>query len=516
MTDGPRTTADYVRFWGARRPDHVALKWDLGLLTYAELDARSNRVAQALKAAGIGPADRVAFLDKNGPEQIELFFGAAKLNAVPCPINYRLAPPEIAFILKDSESKVFVVGDEFSAAVEKERDELGGIKVVVMGSEYESWLSGHDPVDPLQPQGPLDVAYQLYSSGTTGRPKGVQLTQANLAAGFSIYPEIMGFGADTVSLVAMPLYHIGGGGWALVGLRSGATDILVREIVPDRLVDTIVTERITHGFLVPAVLQLLLGVPCVDQRDFSELQSLLYGASPISEKVLTQAMNTFRCHFVQAYGLTESSGTVVYLPAEDHDPDGPKRHRLRGVGVPTRGTQAKIADPTTGEPVETGQVGEIWVKGPTVMLGYWHMPDQTDSTITPDGWLRTGDAGYQDEDGYFYVHDRVKDMIVSGGENIYPAEVENVVMSHPEVADVAVIGVPSDRWGETPRAMVVRTAGSDLTEEDLLAYCRERLAGFKCPTGVEWMKELPRNPSGKVLKKDLRAPFWAGRERNVN
>lgn len=516
MIEIPTTTADYVRQWGAHRPDHLALKWDGGQLTYAELDERSSRVAQALQADGVGPGDRVAFLDKNGPEQIELFFGAAKLNAVPCPVNYRLAPPEVAFIVNDSEAKVFVVGDEFAAAVDKVSDDLAATRLIVMGPEYEGWIAAHDPQDPRQPQLPGDVAYQLYSSGTTGRPKGVQLSQANLEAGMSCYPEIFGIGPDAVSVVAMPLYHIGGGGWALVALRLGATDVLVREIVPDRLVDTIVGERVTHGFLVPAVLQFMLGVPGIASRDFSALEALLYGASPISEKVLASSIRTFGCRFVQAYGLTESTGTVVHLPAADHDPDGPNRHRLRGVGVPIPGTEAKIADAVTGGPVPTGEVGEIWIKGPTVMLGYWHMPDQTAATITPDGWLRTGDAGYQDADGYFYVHDRVKDMIVSGGENIYPAEVENAVMSHPDVADVAVIGIPSDKWGETPRAMVVRTPGSSLTEEELMAYCRERLAGFKCPTSVEWIAELPRNPSGKVLKKDLRAPFWAGRERKVN
>jgi acyl-CoA synthetase (AMP-forming)/AMP-acid ligase II len=188
---------------------------------------------------------------------------------------------------------------------------------------------------------------------------------------------------------------------------------------------------------------------------------------------------------------------------------------LRACGIPTPDTEARIVDPATGEDMPAGQVGEIWVKGPTVMAGYWHLPAETEAVVRPGGWLRTGDAGYQDADGYFYVHDRVKDMIVSGGENVYPAEVENAVMSHPEVADAAVIGIPDDRWGETPMAVVVRRPGSDLTEQALRAYCRDRLAGFKCPTSVVWVDELPRNPSGKVLKKVLRAPYWEGRERPV-
>lgn len=516
MSGEPTTTAGYLRHWASQRPERTALKWEGGQVTYAELDRRSSQVAQALRAAGVGPGDRVAFIDKNGPEQVELFFAAAKLNAVPCPVNYRLAPPEVAFIVDDSEAKVLVAGEELGPVVDKISGEIPGTRVIMMGSEYESWRDAHDPEDPAAEQGPGDVAYQLYSSGTTGRPKGVQLTQANLAAGMSVYPDLLGIGGDSVSVVAMPLYHIGGGGWALVGFRLGATNVLVREVVAERLIDTLVEERVTHGFVVPAVLQFMLAVPGVETRDFSALEGLLYGASPISERVLAKSIETFGCKFVQAYGLTESTGTVVYLPAADHDPDGPNRHRLRAVGIPIPGTEAKIADPITGEPTPEGEVGEIWVKGPTVMLGYWHMAEQTAAAVTPDGWLRTGDAGYQDADGYFYVHDRVKDMIVSGGENIYPAEVENVIMSHPGVADVAVIGIPSDRWGETPRAMVVRAGGSDLDEAGLIAYCRERLAGYKCPTSVEWIDALPRNPSGKVLKKDLRAPFWQGRERNVN
>jgi long-chain acyl-CoA synthetase len=521
MGERPTTTADILRHWVARRPDDPALRWSGGHMTYRELDERSSRLAQALRAEGVGPGRRVAFLDKNSPEQVELFFAAAKLNAVPCPVNYRLAPPEIAYIVGDSEASVFAVGEEFVPAVEKIASELPGVRFLVIGAgsgEWQSlaeWRDSHPAEDPHEPQEPGDVAYQLYSSGTTGRPKGVQLTQANLFAGLGIYPRIMGLGDRSVSLVAMPLYHIGGGGWLLAGMSWGAVTVLVREIVPDQLVETIVAERVTHGFLVPAVLQFMLGVPGVEDHDFGALECILYGASPISERVLASAIKVFGCQFVQAYGLTESTGTVVYLPAGDHDPDGPNRHRLRAIGLPTPGTEVRIVDPISLDDRPVREVGEIWVKGPTVMAGYWHMPEQTAETIREGGWLRTGDAGFVDEDGYFYVHDRVKDMIVTGGENVYPAEVENVIMSHPEVADAAVIGVPSDRWGETPRAVVVRTPGSELTEKDLLAYCRERLAGFKCPTSVQWIEELPRNPSGKVLKKDLRAPFWEGRTRLV-
>ncbi len=513
--DQPLTTADILRRWATLRPGHPALRWEKGELSYAELDARANRVARALEADGIGPGDRVAFLDKNSPEQVELFFGASKLGAVPCPVNYRLAAPEVAFIVGDAKAKVFVVGEEFAALADKIAGDLEGVHILTTGASYDRWRDRQENQDPAVELAPGDVAYQLYSSGTTGRPKGVQLTHANLTAGMGLYPAVMGLGPESVSVVPMPLYHIGGGGWALAGISQGATNVLVREIVPNRFVDTLVDERVTHGFLVPAVLGFMLAVPDVDKKDFSALQALLYGASPISEKVLAASVRTFGCKFVQAYGLTESTGTIIYLPAEDHDPDGPNRHRLRAVGVPTPGSQAKIVDAATGEELAVGEVGEIWVKGPTVMAGYWNLDDQTAEAITPDGWLRTGDAGYVDADGYFYVHDRVKDMIVSGGENVYPAELENALMAHPGVADVAVIGVPSERWGETPLAMVVRAPGSEVTEAELIAFCRERLAGFKVPSGVVWLDALPRNPSGKVLKKDLREPYWHGRSRMV-
>jgi long-chain acyl-CoA synthetase len=538
MTDvTPRTTGAFVRHWAAHRPGHPALRWAGGELTYAELDMRSSRVASALRAEGVGPGRRVAYLDKNSPEQFELFFGAAKLNAVPCPVNYRLAAPEIADIVRDSEATVFAVGEEFLPTVEtldigarivvieapgsdgaESRDGAGSGGGARRWPAFAEWRDAHEAVDPMAPQEPGDVAFQLYSSGTTGRPKGVQLTQGNLASGMVIYPEISGFGPDAVSVVAMPLYHIGGSGWALAGFSVGATNVLVREIVPPALVSLLETERVTHGFLVPAVLQFLLAVPGVEDRDYSALRCMLYGASPISDRVLADSIRTFGCDFVQLYGLTESTGTVVFVPATDHDPGGPNSHRLRGIGKPVPGTEARVVDPVTGVDVPDGEVGEIWIKGPTVMLGYWHLPDLTAETVRDGGWLRTGDAAYRDADGYMYVHDRVKDMIVSGGENIYPAELENAIMSLPGVSDVAVIGVPHDRWGETPKAMVVRAGteqGAALTESDVISHCRRLLAGYKCPTSVDWFAVLPRNPSGKLLKKDLRAPYWEGRSRMV-
>jgi long-chain acyl-CoA synthetase len=515
-----RATADIIRTWGAERPDVDALRWGDGRsMTYAELHERSSRVAQGLLAEGVGAEDRVAILDKNGPEYFEWFFGAAKINAVPTPVNWRLAPREVAYIVNDAQARLLLVGQEFLPVLQAIAGDLAETtRVLVIGGadgyeSWDAWRDRHEAVDPMVPQADGDVAFQLYSSGTTGLPKGVQLTNSNLFSGLPMYEEIMGMDADSVNLVAMPLFHIGGGGWALAGMVSGIPGVLVRDIDPVKLVELIEREGITHAFLVPAVLQFMLMVPGMKERDYSQLKCFLYGASPISTQVLAESVRTFGCTFMQAYGLTETTGTVVLLPGDDHDPDGPNAHRLRAAGKPLELIDLRIVDPATAQDMAVGEVGEIWVRGPLVMKGYWNLPDETAKSISADGWFRTGDAGYLDADGYVYIHDRVKDMIVSGGENIYPAEVENVLMGHPAVADVAVIGVPSERWGETPKAVVVRKG--EVTDEELIAYCRERLAKYKCPTSVDWVEALPRNPSGKILKKDLRAPYWEGRERFV-
>jgi long-chain acyl-CoA synthetase len=275
-------------------------------------------------------------------------------------------------------------------------------------------------------------------------------------------------------------------------------------------------HRVTHAFLVPAAIQFMLAVPGVDDADFSSLRVFVYGASPISEAVLSKAIAVLGCDFWQAYGLTETTGAVVNLPPEDHDPTGPNAHRLRSCGVAGPGVELRLVDISTGEDVPTGEVGEIWIRSRQVMKGYWNQPEATEEAITEDGWFRSGDVGYLDADGYLYIHDRVKDMIVSGGENVYPAEVENVLMAHPAVADVAVIGVPSERWGEEPKAIVVKAGDAEVTPEELIDFTRGKLAKFKCPTSVEFTDALPRNPSGKVLKKDLRAPYWEGRDRMVH
>ncbi len=518
--------AEIVRVHGGDRADHTAIIQSDRTLTWAELYERSCRVAQALQDVGVGSQDRVAFLDKNGIEHFEVFFGAALLNAVCVDVNWRLAGPEVEYIVNDSAARVFVVGPDFVPLLDSIAANLSSVDTIVVigGHEqhesYADWVARYPAVDPGATSALDDVAFQLYSSGTTGRPKGVMLSNSNFFGLLPAARELWELSPDAVNLVAMPLFHIGGGGWATAGMYDGCTSVIVRELDPTALVGMFGQYGITHAFLVPVALQFMLMVPGVEDADFSSLQVMVYGASPISDDVLARSIEVFKCKFWQAYGMTESTGTVVNLPPEDHDLNGPNTHRLRSCGVAGPGVELRIVDvdatTDTAIDVPTGEVGEIWVRTRQVMKGYWNLPEETAKAITPEGWLRTGDAGYVDDDGYLYIHDRVKDMIVSGGENVYPAEVENVLMGHPAVADCAVIGVPHDTWGETGKAIVVRVAGSDLSEQELIDYCRERLARFKCPTSVDWIDALPRNPSGKILKKDLREPYWAGRDRRVS
>jgi acyl-CoA synthetase (AMP-forming)/AMP-acid ligase II len=553
VTSDQGTLTRALRERAGAHPDRLAFICGERRVTFGDFDRRVDQVARALRTAGVGHGDRVAILDKNSIEYLEQLYGAARLGAVQVPVNYRLAPDEVAFIVNNAQAAVLIVGPEFVPILEAVAGKLEHTKhlVVISGDagaasagvpagqagqagqagylDYERWLAAYEaePDAPAPELALSDVFVQLYSSGTTGLPKGVMLTHDNFGAALPLIREEWAIDADTVLMIAMPMYHIAGCALSAGALYHGITGVIMREPDPVAIVQAIETHRVSIAFLVPVLLLFLQQLPAAKTADLSSLQLLVYGASPISDDVLRGAMRLLpHTAFMQVYGLTETTGAITRLPPEDHRPDGPRGHRLRSAGLPNRLTELKIIDPATGAELPRGEVGEILSRTAQNMKGYWGLAQATEDTMLPGGWLRTGDAGYLDDDGYLYINDRVKDMIISGGENIYPAEVENVLMSHPAVADCAVIGVPDEKWGETPKALVVRavdagdgSAGGEVGEVgevELISYCRDRLAHFKCPSSIEWREEIPRNPTGKVLKRELRRPYWEGQDRAVH
>jgi long-chain acyl-CoA synthetase len=477
-------------------------------------------VAQALAAEGVGPQDRVAFIDKNGAEFFEVWIGAAKLNAVMTPISWRLAASEMCHIINDAEARVLLVGSDSVGHLETIRDQLVTVRTIVVldgpsdHQSYEKWSSRWPAIDPDKMAGDDDVAIQVYTSGTTGLPKGPMLTNTNLGlmAGVGLAQQV---DSDSNYLIAMPLFHLGGAGMALSSLTIGANTVLARESDPAALLQTIQRERITNAFLVPAALQSLTALEEAAEGDYSALRAIAYGASPITNAVLERSMEMFGCNFFQIYGLSET-GILTQLDPADHDPRGPRAHLLRSAGKPFSHLEVTVVDPDTGRARPPDHVGEIWTRSAQVMKGYWRKPEESAKAITADGWFRTGDAGYLDPDGYLFLTDRIKDMIVSGGENIYPIELENVLAEHPAVADVAVIGVPDGKWGEVVKGIVVLNDGTTADQTELIEWCRHRIAHYKSPRSIDFVTELPRNPSGKLLKRQLREPYWDQHTRQVN
>ncbi len=519
------TLADVSRHHGGVRADKVALSFEGRLTTYAELDRHASQVANGLIAAGVKPGEVIAYLGKNSDHYFELVLGAIKAGAIITPIGWRLAPGEVAYILDDAEAKVLFVGGECvecaqAALLEAQRQPP--LIAMEQGEHalrtFESWRDSQSADDPLLPVTPHDTALLLYTSGTTGRPKGVMLTSGNILRSRRALSQMsMGWNEwreDEVSLVAMPAAHIGGTGWGLVGLINGVKNVVTREFNPFEVLEFIERERIAKMFMVPAALQFVIRLPRAREIDYSSLTHILYGASPMPVALLQECMEVFGCEFVQQYGMTETTGTIVYLPPQDHDPKGNKR--MRSAGLPMPGVEICILD-AAGNRLGPNLVGEIATRSQANMKGYWKKPDATASAVGADGWLRTGDAGYLDEDGYLYIQDRIKDMIITGAENVYPAEVENAIHGHPDVAEVAVIGVPDDRWGEAVKAIVVSKPGVTPDAGSIIAYARDRIAHYKAPKSVDFRDSpLPRNPSGKILRRELREPYWKDKDRRVN
>lgn len=470
-------------------------------------------------AEGVGPRDRIAVLAKNDPACMELLFGGAMANTVHVAVNWRLTAAEVAAVINDAEARLVFVGPEFTDVLRGAEHELTTVKrIIALGTDghpylnYEAWLAGSPPSDPLLHSSPHDVVIQLYTSGTTGLPKGVMTTNANLAS-FLACGDLLHFARGSRSLVAMPLFHIGGLGWALIGLVRGCHCVLMPEFEAESVVNLVKDVGITHALLVPAMLRQITLLSDIGEKDLSSLRVLVYGASPISEELLETSMRLMSCGFYQMYGLTETTGAVTVLDDDDHRCTS-RRDLLRSAGRPIGDAQMRIVDIPSGRDVAAGEVGEVWIRSAQVMPGYWQNEDATALVITEDGWFKTGDVGYL-SDGYLYLCDRLKDVIVSGGENVYPTEIENVLMRHADVSDVAVIGVPSSRWGEEVKALVVAHATRVPTSRELMEFARASLGGYKVPKTIDFVGSLPRNASGKLLKKDLRAAYWAGHDRAI-
>jgi len=494
-----RTIAELIRWRGQRHPDLDAIWYEGSATTYGELNRSSSELAGGLvRELGLQPGDRVAILDKNCPEYLELIFALDKAGGVAAPLNWRLTPREIKAIVEDIKPVLLVTGDEFKG----HGAELG-VRTLTFA---ELPRGGEDPQRDVDGA----VSTQFCTSGTTGLPKGAMLSgAAMLNTGLCLALEMPEMREGGRSLVCMPMFHTGGTGWAIWSMQEGMTVVIVREIDPPKLLDVIVQQKIETALLVPAVMLFLTELPQARTADFSSLKHITYGTAPIAPDLLKRCIDMFKCRLNQIYGLTETAGPFSSLPFEHHDGD-----KLLSCGRPMFGARARIVG-SDGKELPRGEIGEICYQGESLMSGYWARPEATADAIR-DGWFHSGDAGYIDEDGFIFVKDRIKDMIVSGSENVYPAEIEAVIAGHPDIVECAVIGVPDKKWGEAVKAVVVKRAGSTLTETDLIDWMRDKIAGFKRPRSVDFIDQLPRNASGKLLKRTLREPYWMGLERRVN
>ncbi|PFX03738.1 Long-chain-fatty-acid--CoA ligase FadD13 [Nocardia farcinica] len=511
VTRSPELLIDAVDRWAATTPDRIAIRYGDRTWTWSQWRARIARAAGGMRAAGIGPGDRVAFLDKNHPACLEIALAAASLGAAVTIANWRLAGPELGYVLADSAARLLFAGAEFAAAAAAAS--TGIERVVVVGGEhdeYERFLDTAEAAEPDPAVRPEADALVIYSSGTTGHPKGVVLSQRALVAHTVNAGTGFPFDAGDVNLVAMPLFHVGGICYALFGIRAGVPSIMTREPTPAALLGALAAGA-THTFFVPPVIAALLDAGEQATAALGRLKYLGYGAAPMPLPLLRRALDTWPdLAFVQVYGQTEVSGVVTMLSPEDHRGD---ESLLLSAGRPVPGAEVRVVDPVDLTEIGVGGQGELWFRTDQRMTGYLNRPDATAATVTADGWVRTGDIGRVDDRGFVFVEDRLKDMIITGGENVYGPEVERVLLAHPAVSDAAVVGVPDDHWGESVHAVVV--AGEPVEAAEVIAHCRSHLAGYKCPKTVEFVAELPRNASGKILKRTLREPHWSGRARAI-
>lgn len=504
--------------------DCIATRYGDRSKTWRQLQERVARLAAGLHSLGIQEGDRVAILALNSDRYYEFYFGVAWAGAVFVPVNTRLAPAEFVHWLNDSGSKVVFVDDTFLPAIEQISDQLESIEQLVYLGDgdlpegyvgFEQLVADHAAIVPAT-RGGDDLAGLFYTGGTTGKSKGVMLSHRNLAVNVLQTLPYIGIEHDDVLLHAAPMFHIADGIFCLIGATLGCTNVIVPAFEPELVLRTMQEKEVTAALLVPTMINMTVNYPGVADFDLSKLSQLTYGASPMPEAVIMKAMEVIpHVKLYQAYGQTEAAPIITVMGPEYHTTSGPLAGNLHGAGRAVAGVDLAIFD-ESGNRLPPGEVGEICLRGDNVMLGYWNLPEQTARALR-DGWLHTGDGGRLSEEGMLFIVDRVKDMIVSGGENVYSSETEQAIYQHPAVAECAVIGIPHDEWGEQVHAIVVLKPGASLGERELIDHCKTLIAGYKCPGSITFRDEpLPLSGAGKILKKDLRAPFWKGQDRNVN
>lgn len=518
----PRSLTDIARRRAAAHPDRVAFVSGDEQLTFAELDAAADRVAAAFAALGASAGDRIGYLGRNHNGYPVVTVAASRLRATSLGLNWRLPADELSRVLGDAEPALVIADHEFAATAAEAIVALKAsgriapmlVDVDAGSTALAAWADATAPEDdgigcPDASATDDDTAYLVYTSGTTGAPKGVMTPNRALLEHLRTPPPWTLDSTSTV-LVVSPVFHAVGVVWTAFVIDSGATGVLVPDPQPATVLAEVESRGVTHTVWVPALLQVLLDHPDRAERDLTSLEVVIYGASPISEQLLERAFACLPgCTFVQGYGMTETTGPVTYLLADEHVPGSP---RLRTAGRPAANAEVRVVSIDSGEPLGPGVPGEVQTRSRQLATGYWRNDAETASLFTADGWLRTGDVGMFDEAGYLTLTDRVKDVIISGGENVYCGEVERVLLAIPGVAEACVVGRPSERWGEAVTAIVVRRDDADgnaVSADAIIEHCRRHLAHYKAPSEVHFAGPLPRNPSGKVLRRLLREPFWA-------
>jgi len=488
--------------------------------TWRQVGARVARLAGALRALGVGSEDRVAILSLNSDRYVEYFYAVAWAGAACNPVNIRLTPAEIAYTLNDSGSRVLFIDETFAPILAALRSAMTTVEHIIYMSDgavpdgylaYEA-LVATGSVVPDAAVGGDTLAGLFYTGGTTGKSKGVMLTHANLLANALNVLPALAYDASTIYLHAAPMFHLADMASTFAVTMAGATHCAVPRFDVENVLSTMARERVTHALLVPVMINLLVSSGKISDYDISSLRRLMYGASPMPRAVLMRAMQQMPgVGFTQGYGQTESSPVISFLSPEQHAAGG---DRLESAGQPAYGVDVRILDAQDSE-VSPGTIGEVCVRGPNVMWGYWQLEQQTRETLR-NGWLHTGDLGYMSEDGFVFIVDRAKDMIITGGENVFSVEVEGAIHLHPGVQECAVIGIPDEKWGECVHAIVVPKPGVNLVPADIISLCRDRIAGYKLPRSVDIRHEpLPLSGAGKVLKTELRKPYWQDMSRNV-